>query len=222
MSRPTKPVRFAIVGVGVIYALVLHYAGLKLDTSLKQLLALLPALGAGVLTGWDLILWRLPGLHRLTKRPRLHGLWRTELLPTTDSLIPEGGNRGPIPGFLVITQTYWSIAVRQYTAESKSDSRVFFWQRHVDADVETLSFLYENDPQQRHQHRSGRHLGSCSLDATSRTPQEMTGVYFTDRYTKGDVSMTLIDRSTGHASYSAAKAYQPDHTYWWQKKARSS
>ena len=217
--RPGKPVRFAVLGVSIIYSVVLHLAGLKLDTEFKQVVAVLPAAAGLVLMAWDVWLWRLPLVHRLTKRPRLQGLWAVELHPTAESQIPEGGNRGPISAYLVITQTYWSIAVRQYTNESKSDSRTSFWQRNLDAEVETLSFLYENNPEQRHQSRSPRHLGTCSLDPTRRVPSEMTGVYFTDRYTKGDMTMKLVDRSTGHPSFKAAQEYQPKEK-WWKSAAR--
>ncbi len=217
MSRPSKPVHYAVLGASLVYSLVLYLADLRLDTHLKQGLALLPALAAAVLAAWDLFLWRLPGLARLTKRPRLDGLWRAELHPTQESHIPAGGNRGPIPAYLVIAQTYWSVAVRQYTGESKSDSRASFWQRSPDAAVETLAFLYENNPEQRHQARSPRHLGSCTLDSTNKAPEKMAGVYFTDRYTKGDMTMTLVDRSTGHSSFTAAEAHQPKTTRWQRK-----
>lgn len=219
MRRPGLPVRVAVIGVSIVYTVLLHLAGLKLDTQFKQVVALLPVAAGLVLTAWDLWLWRLPGVHRLTRRPRLHGLWAGELLPTAESQIPAGGDRGPIPAYLVITQSYWSIAVRQYTGESKSDSRSFFWQRNLGAEVETLSFLYENSPEQKHQSRSPRHLGTCSLDSTRRVPDEMTGVYFTDRYTKGDMSMKLVDRSTGHPSFKAAQEHQPKRP-WWTREAK--
>lgn len=222
MSRPTRPVHYVVIGVSLVYTVVLYLADLRLDTQFKQGLAFLPTAAAAVLTAWDMILWRLPGLARLTKRPRLDGLWRAELHPTEERHIPPDGKREPIPAYLVITQTYWSIAVRQYTGESKSDSRASFWQRGPDAAVETLAFLYENNPEQRHQARSPRHLGSCTLDSTNQAPEEMSGVYFTDRYTKGDMTMTLVDRSTGHPSFSAAKAHQPKTTRWWRKKPKDT
>lgn len=223
MSRPTKPVHYAVVGVSLVYSVVLYLAGLHLETVFKQVLVLLPAAAGIVLTAWDVLLWHLPGLDRLTRRPRLHGLWRAELHPTDESHIPPGGNPGPITAYLVISQTYWSVAVRQYTGESKSDSRASFWQRSNDAAVETLAFLYENNPEQRHQSRSPRHLGSCTLDSTNRAPKEMTGVYFTDRYTKGDMTMTLVDRTTGYPSFAAADAHRPaPATHWWKRKSSAS
>jgi len=208
MPGPRKPVHYAVLGVILVYTVMLHLADLHLDTGFKQFLALLPVVAGIALTVWDVLLWHLPGLDRLTKRPRLHGLWRAELHPTPESRIPEDGNRGPIPAYLVITQTYWSIAIRQYTGESKSDSRASFWQRGTDGAVETLAFLYDNNPEQRHQARSPRHLGSCTLDSASRTPKEMTGVYFTDRYTQGDMVMALVDRTTGYPSFAAADAHR--------------
>jgi len=209
MSRPAQPVRYTVVGVSVVYAVVLQLAGLRLDTPLKQALTFLPAVAAGILVAWDLLLWRLPGFARLTKRPRLDGLWRVELHPTAESRIPPEGNHGPIAAYLVITQTSWSIAVRQYTGESTSDSRAHYWQRSPGAAVETLAFLYDNTPEQRHQDRSPRHLGTCLLDPASKAPREMAGWYFTDRYTKGDMTLELVDRSTGHPSFASAHAYRP-------------
>ncbi len=95
-----------------------------------------------------------------TSRTRIDGLWRVELVPTDESHIPAGGNRGPIPGFLVISQSYWSVYVRQFTVESASRSRAFFWEHPDGAEAETLTFVYENVPQQQYQHRSQRHLGT--------------------------------------------------------------
>ena len=41
--------------------------------------------------------------------------------------------------------------------------------------METLAFIYENRPQQQHQHRSGVHLGNCTLDTAARSPEEVVG-----------------------------------------------
>lgn len=89
MGRPTKLVRYAVVGESLVYTAALYLAGLRLDTQFKQVLALLPLVAALDLTAWDLFLWRVPGLDRLTRRPRLQGLWRGELHPTAESCIPR-------------------------------------------------------------------------------------------------------------------------------------
>ena len=197
--------RVTVVAVGAAYAGATKISGVSLDSTTKQVVALLPVLAIGALVVWDLWLWRAPGLHRLTGRPRIDGLWSATLEPTSESHIPTGGNRGPIPAYLVITQSYWSLAVRLYTAESTSDSRAFFWARRPGASWETVAFVYENTPQQKHQHRSPRHLGTCQLDPTDSSPRQMIGTYFTDRYTKGDMSLIRVDRTRGHASFAAAR-----------------
>ena len=207
MQRPTAAVRYAILGVGVIYTVLLFVSGVHLNTWYRYVVAALPAAGSIALAVWDVWAWRLPMLTRLTHRPRIDGLWKVELTPTGESHIPAGGNRGPISGFLVISQSYWSIYVRQFTAESASRSRAFFWEHPDGAEAENLVFVYENVPQQQFEHRSQRHFGTCSLDIGNRGPKTITGVYFTDRYTKGDMRLTLVDRSKSQGSFEEAQSY---------------
>ena len=129
------------------------------------------------------------------------------LTPTAESHIPEAGNRGPIRAYLVISQTYWSLHIRQLTAESGSDSKSFFWELLPGADVERLNFLYQNDPLPEHLPRSPRHLGSCSLNTARLVPDQISGVYFTDRYTQGGMQIRLIDRTKGYTSFQEADAH---------------
>lgn len=198
------PVRLAVIVVGLIYAIMLYLSGVQLDNIYKQAVAALPAIGTIIVIAWDVYLWRLPLLKQLIRRPRIDGLWRAELTPTAESHIPSGGNRGPIPAYLVITQTFWSVHVRQYTLESVSRSRAFFWQILPNADVESLNFVYENEPRQALQHRSNRHLGACIFDIVGRSPKSISGVYFTDRYTKGDMELEFVDRTRGYSSFQDA------------------
>lgn len=207
MHRPTAAVRYSILGVGVVYSILIFISGVHPDTWYRYVVAVLPAAGSVVLAVWDGWAWRQRGLARLTHRPRIDGLWQVELTPSKESQIPSGGNRGPILCFLVVTQSYWSVHVRQFTAESASRSRAFFWEHPDGAEAETLVFVYENVPQQQFEHRSNRHFGTCSLDIGSRTPKMITGVYFTDRYTKGDMRLTLVDRSKGHGSFDEAQSH---------------
>ena len=199
--------RTTVITVGAAYAGAMRMSGVSLDSTAKQIVGFLPVLALGALMVWDLWLWRIPGLPRVTHRPRIDGLWSATLEPTDESHIPAGGNRGPIPAYLVITQSYWSLAVRQYTVESTSDSRAFFWARRPGASWETVAFVYDNEPQQKHQHRSPRHLGTCQFDPTESSPTQMTGTYFTDRYTKGDMTLARVDRTRGHPSFAAAEAH---------------
>jgi hypothetical protein len=187
---------------------VLKLAGLQLDGVSQVVVGWLPLAAAILLALWDLVLWRLPLIQDLTHRPRIDGLWTVTVQPTKDSLIPDGGNRGPISGYVVISQTFWSVYVRQLTAESKSSSRAFFWEDRGDADVEPLRFLFENEPDLQLENRSRRHRGSCAFNPASLTPQQMSGVYFTDRYTKGTMALRLIDRTKGYDSFAEAASHE--------------
>ncbi|WP_433612432.1 hypothetical protein [Prescottella agglutinans] len=196
-----------VLAVGIAYTGVLAISGISLDSTAKILVGWFPALAAAALLIWDLWGWRIPPLNRLTHRPRIDGLWEVSLTPTEESHIPAGGNRGPIPAYIVISQSYWSLHVRQMTFESGSDSKSFFWDRIPGSDVERLSFLYQNDPRPEHLPRSPRHLGSCSLNTARLVPTRIQGVYFTDRYTQGEMDLRLIDRTKGYTSFQEAAAH---------------
>lgn len=205
--RPTTFVRIIVLSVGLAYTAVLALSGISLDSTAKLIVGWFPAAASIVLLVWDLWGWRLPLLNRLTHRPRIDGLWEVTLTPTAESHIPEGGNRGPIPAYIVVSQSYWSLHVRQMTVESGSDSKSFFWGRVPGDDVDRLSFLYQNDPRPEHRDRSHPHLGSCSLNTARLVPQAIHGTYFTDRYTQGEMDLRLVDRSKGYTSYQEAAAH---------------
>lgn len=207
MARPTAAVRLTATAVGVIYAAALYLSGVHIQAGAKHALSYLPTVLVLGVAAWDLWLWRLPGVHKISKRPLLAGTWVASLVPTAASHIPEGGNRGPIEAYIVINQTYWSIAVRQYTAESTSDSRAEMWDASTSSPGSTLTFTYFNRPRRELEQRSQTHLGTAALDVVGLTPTVMTGEYFTDRYTKGDMSLQLCDRSTNHSDFAAARAH---------------
>lgn len=204
MKRPGQVVRVTAVGVGLIYGLVLYLTGIRIGDDVRRGLAYLPALATLVLIVWDLRVWRWPLVWRASSRPRLDGLWAVTLRPTDESHIPEGGNRGPIPAYLVVKQTYWTIALLLFTTEGSSISRSFFWDGVHGTGTDWLTFVYDNTPMQRNQHRSGRHLGTCSLRPGNRQPTKITGIYFTDRYTQGDISLKYVSRDTNAGSFDEA------------------
>lgn len=206
MGRPTWLVRSVTIAVAGLYSLALFLSGATLLPWINQAFAALPFSAGLLVIMWDSLLWRIPLLQKVSKRPYLAGFWAVTYQPTIESHIPDGGNRGPIPGFIIIRQTFWSISIRSYTKESKSDSRSFFWELRPGSDFATLTFAYENLPKESESHRSTRHTGTNRLDPTSARPAEVEGSYFTDRYTKGDMVVTLIDRSHGYGSFKEAQA----------------
>lgn len=207
MARPAFAVRATAIVVGVAYAVALYVSGVHLQDGAKKVLSYLPTLATLLLAAWDLWLWRLPGVQHLSRRPLLRGTWRTTLTPTEESHIPEGGNRGPIEAYIVIHQTYWSIDVRQYTAESRSDSRASLWSNSGSQAFRSLTYTYANQPHRGLERRSQFHLGTAALDIVGMRPSLISGDYFTDRYTKGDMRLELVDRTTNHPDFSAARTH---------------
>ncbi|MDQ6849752.1 MAG: hypothetical protein M3070_07195 [Actinomycetota bacterium] len=205
MGSPATTTRIVATLVGIAYAVVLYVSGVHLQDGAKKIVAYLPAIATLLLAVWDLWLWRLPGVQRFAKRPWITGTWSVNLRPTDDSHIPEGGNRGPIEAYIIVTQSYWSISVRQYTAESRSESQTAVWSKTSGGNL--LTFIYANRPMQELEARSRPHFGATTLDLVGLRPSSITGEYFTDRYTKGDMQLRLVDRSTDHADFASTRAH---------------
>lgn len=211
MNAPSRPVRYAVSTASAVYAIALYASGFRFDTSIKQILAYLPAAAAFVIIAFDLWLWKWPGIHRLVQRPRIDGAWLTTLTPNPGSHIPEGGNRGPIDAAVLIEQTFWSVNVTLLTAESRSISTsAAIHSRSRQQSV--LAYTYANEPDQQHRPRSQPHVGASHFNVTGREPKEMTGTYWTARLTVGDMAMRLLNRETDYPTLDAvlaASAPQP-------------
>lgn len=207
MGRPTALVRTITLIVSGIYSIVLFSLGFELPGAWRFVVSFLPTVAVLGVVVWDLWLWRLTGVQRLVRRPDLRGLWRVTLTPHADSHIPDGGNRGPIAGFLEIQQSFWAIHLRMYTEQSSSKSTATTWMPAYESSVDNLTFTYDNTPKMSESHRSMRSAGACNLLPTSLQPEEVEGTYFTDRYTKGDMLLDFIDRKTGFSTFAAATKF---------------
>lgn len=207
MNTTASALRLGAVITSAVYAVVLYIAGVRLQHDLKQALSYLPAALTLLTVVFDKWVWKVPLVHRLLSRPHLEGVWKVTLRPTAESHIPKGGNRGPIEAYIIIEQSYWSIHVTQHTAESSSHSVTSTFRRRADSGQQILTFVYENVPQQKHLARSPRHVGACELAIAIRMPSSISGYYYTDRYTKGDMQLELGGRKTGFEGFDSAKAY---------------
>lgn len=195
MNATAKVARWTAIGVSAVWAAVTFLIGLDLDENARKGLSYLPSIAGALVVAFDLWLWKLPGLSRITGKPRLWGTWRVELQPSAKAVIPKGGNRGPITGVMVIEQTFWTTAVQLYTQESGSSSISAAIVNKTDSkQSKSLLFTYTNNPRQAHSHRSAQHSGTCRLDVTGTSPTSLSGTYWTDRVTAGDVTLTLVDR----------------------------
>ncbi len=196
MNTTANVARWTAIGVSAIWAAVIFFTGPDLDSNTRRALSYLPSVAGALVVAFDLWLWKIPGISRLTGRPHLWGTWRVELQPSPKAVIPKGGNRGQVAGAMVVEQTFWTIALQLYTTESGSSSISAALINKTDSkQSKSLLFTYTNIARQAHGHRSSQHSGTCRLDVTGISPARLTGTYWTDRLTAGDASLTLVDRT---------------------------
>ena len=207
MGNPSKIVRWTAIIVSAAYTAALYVTGLKLDTIAKKGLALLPTVLALAVVAFDIWIWKLKTVMRLHRRPRLDGLWRATIQPDGRGAGPGGGNPGPVLGYAIIEQRFWSISVTQLTSESASYSRASTFIRRPESERTTLSFTYDNTPRRAHTSHSARHSGACELSVPKGAPGFVTGSYFTDRFTAGDITLELLDRTTNYEDFGAVEAH---------------
>jgi hypothetical protein len=186
-----------------VYAVVLYASGFRLDQGIKAALAYLPTVLILIVLAFDLWIWRWPGVIRLSGRPRIDGTWHATLQPHLESHIPAGGNRGPISAAVIIEQTYWTVAVRLMTDESASVSTSASLRQDGDSrEQRILTFTYHNLPKHQNRPRSQPHVGAANLVATGFNPRALRGAYWTDRFTVGDMDLTLATRKTDYGAMS--------------------
>ncbi|MFF8931468.1 hypothetical protein ACF1AO_29850 [Streptomyces longwoodensis] len=194
-----------------LYTVVLVILGLY-PSEFRYLFAYIPALvGYGTVV-FDKWAWHWPVIHRFTGRAWVTGTWRVVLVPSRESHIPEGGNRGPITTYMTIEQTFWSLHATLRTKESTSRSSNATIGAPENSGIAEIGFLYDNTPRVEHQHRSPRHEGACRIAVTGLQPKAATGHYYTSRFTAGDMDFTLLNRSTDYGTFAEAQAADQAHT----------
>jgi len=201
MKRPDTLVKSVVFVVALVYSITIYLSGSELDSAIIKILSFLPTLAVMLLILWDYLALKLPIVRKFMNRPRFDGLWKFSLTPTAESHIPEGGNKGPIPGYMIVKQTFWSLHVTQFTEESASESIAYTWRRSEEGGPVKLSYIYRNKPKAKHLSRSHPSDGSSSIEFRSMSPKVLESTYFTDRYTQGDIELAFLTRDSEFGSY---------------------
>lgn len=193
--------RIVAVGISAAWVIVLQLSGNTVAGSTQRLLAYLPSALVLVMVAFDLWVWKWPGVHMLVGRPRVDGTWMTTIRPHEKGRVPKNGNLGPITSAVVIEQTFWTVTVRLLTAESLSMSELASMRVQGDSRQQRLlTYTYRNEPRQQHRTRSSPHRGACELTVVGRCPKTVSGTYWTDRLTAGDMDLVLVDRRKNRES----------------------
>jgi hypothetical protein len=156
----------------------------------------------GVFSRWA---WAWPVFRGwYVKRPDIRGTWKVTLQsnwidPATGKGIP------PITAFFAVRQTLTTLSMRLMTPESKSKLIAHSMELANDG-IYCMAGTYRNEPRVELQgERSEIHHGSLLLEVHGTPPVSMEGHYWTDRGTRG--TMTVTDRKKQvFDTFEAAKA----------------
>ena len=138
---------------------------------------------------FDRYVWKFWPVQSFIRRPDLNGTWRVSLQssytrPGSGELVDE------VQGFAVVRQTFSSISIRLMTEQAES----FLVASSFDVQSDGTTYVYgvyQSDPSIHL--RSGEseiHYGSFKYKVIGRPSSEMIGQYWTDRNTKGSISLS--------------------------------
>jgi hypothetical protein len=195
----------AILAAAVgLWGVILFVAGSALDPAALRPFGLVTTLVALLVAAFDRWLWKISLLHGwFVKRPYISGTWAVEIRSTWTN--HDGGTAtAPIMGYMAIRQTYSSLSLRLMTSEATSQAITASVSAGDDGTY-NVAAVYRAVPGATVRDRSPIHHGGLLLEVLDRSPDVITGTYWTDRATRGDLK--LSQRQHGFFSdYAAAQA----------------
>lgn len=161
--------------------------------SLKQLPTVftldMAVFGTFVKWGWRWKLFR----GWLVPFPDLEGTWRGTYRSTWED--PATGKTTPEAEIvLVIRQTFLTIHCTAFTKELTSRSYSTSLILDEQSGTRKLVYMYVGDPDQAVRFRSQVHRGAAELEIVGDVPEELRGLYWTDRKSTGDLVFRFVGR----------------------------
>lgn len=183
--RRTVAIRVTVGVVVAVLALGTWMQDGRPDLVVLKYFSTAVLLSTAIFNLWDYWLWRTSIAQRIPGVPRsLRGTWKGKL--TSLWVDPSTGkNPAPKTVYLVVRQTASLVTIKLLTDESKSTSAVANVSE-IDSSFK-LAYLYLNIPDMRVEHRSRIHHGSAVFDVSGRPARRLTGRYWTDRDSKGEL-----------------------------------
>jgi hypothetical protein len=201
---PTRTqVQVVLVIAVIVWAGLLFVEGVTLKPSYLKPFSLTVAVVILILLAFERWLWRIPPVAKALHRPVLRGTWKGQL--KSNWIDPRTGQEiEPIDIFLLVRQTYSTVSLRLMTQESTSRSLVASLESHRD-EIATLTSTYQNIPGLLIQDRSRIHHGALMLEVHGSSIKNLSGFYWTDRDTKGEVSLESRSKNV-YTNFEAASA----------------
>lgn len=175
-----------------VWAASLAVLGLPITWEYSKPFTITVAALSAACFAYDRWIWKWPLVRPwFSHVPDLNGTWKVTL--QSDWINPQTGQGiGPIECIMTIRQTYSQLSARLFTAESSSYAVSQKIVRQNDG-VYQLFATYRNMPDiALRGKRSEIHFGAFVLEVRGEPPVSLVGHYWTDRGTKG--SLTLTDR----------------------------
>jgi hypothetical protein len=141
--------------------------------------------------------WRCFPLIARKTFPDLSGTWQGELVSTWKN--PDTGQRiPPIQITMWIRQGLFSTSIKLRTDESTSYSTRCLLEADREAGRYRVWYSYDNTPRAAYRPWSARHegIGWLEIDIDA-DPERLTGCYYTDRKTSGDINVRRIGTGIG-------------------------
>lgn len=186
------PLTILIGIVAVIWALVLSSHGWAIPSSFFGPLSIAVSVISAILVVFESWAWAWPGIRALSKRPDLRGTWTGTIRSNW-----EGGTEtakgSPIKAYLAIHQTFTTLHLRVLTAESQSLTLAASLICEPDG-VFAIHAVYRNEPKLSVRSRSPMHHGGLVLRLEGPPPEAMSGHYWTDRHSDGELEFRLVSR----------------------------
>src|SRR5271156_760685 len=200
-ERFTKPIIYFTV---LAWTVVLYINHQTLTPSFLKPLSTVTSVVLCAVMAFELWLWRLPWLHWFVKRPVIDGVWKVGI--RSDWKDPStGAPVSPVEGYMVIRQTLSTLSMRLLTAESSSE--LVGTEIVCSADgLYCVSGVYRNEPRFEVRDRSAIHYGAVWLKIIDEPAKKVTGHYWTDRQTAGEMEFSNR-RNKRFQTFQSARAY---------------
>ena len=193
-----------------IWGALLLLQGVAVDIWWFRYYSIVTGILVFLLTSFDFFLWRVPFLQGwLVKRPDLRGTWRAEF--RSNWIDPSTGQGIPARvAYIAIRQTFSTLTFRLMTSESTSELLNAQLVPSMDGSYRLLG-IYRNEPRHSVRGQSAIHNGALLLDVSSAPVTRMTGHYWTDRNTAGEIELRGHVEQC-HSDYESAREALGDTT----------
>jgi hypothetical protein len=199
------PLTVLVVMAAATWALILIGNGWVLRPSFFLPLSIVIGVLSLALLIFDWWAWAWFGFRLFSKRPDLRGTWKGTIRSNWKSA--DGLDRGAIEAYISIYQTYTGFHFRLFTQESQSVTIIASLACEPD-DHYVVSGVYRNEPNQLIRSRSPIHHGGLILNVSNPSQNQMSGTYWTDRQTHGEMEFHRVSRHR-FAGFKAAEEGLP-------------